>query len=55
MIIVTHIKTDLVLGSLLVNVSLGVVLLLVELVSNGILGGSGAGGEGSIRVLCNAC
>lgn len=45
---------NLVLSGLLVDISLGVVLGLVELVSNGILGGSSAGGEGSIRVLGDA-
>lgn len=40
-----------VLGSLLVDISLGVVAGLVELVSNSILCGGGAAGEGCVAVL----
>jgi len=42
-----------VLGSLLVEVSRLVVLLLVELVTDGILGSGGTSAEGSVRVLGN--
>ena len=39
------------LGSLLVDVGVGVVLLLVDLVANGILGGGGTAAEGGVVVL----
>lgn len=43
----------LVLGSLLVNVGRGVMLLLVDLVANGILGCGKTGGDAGIAVLGN--
>lgn len=45
----------LVLGRLLVDISLGVVGRLVHLVSDGVLGSGGTGGEGCVRVLSDLC
>jgi len=42
-----------VLGSLLVDIGSAVVLLLVDLVTDGVLGGGGTGAEGGVAVLGN--
>lgn len=47
-------EMHLVLSGLLVDISLGVVLRLVDLVSKSVLGGRGTGGEGGIGVLGDA-
>ena len=39
----------------LVNISIGVVLLLVEFVMDHVLGGGGTRAEGCVAVLCNVC
>lgn len=44
-------STHLVLRSFLVNISLSVVFLLVELVTDSILGCGGSGAEGSVAIL----